>query len=217
MNCGKDLVATLVVGCCAVAAMSGCCPWHGFNLKGAWSLEWSPVSSCQVCSSSETAADVSVTDGEACGAGCGCARCGLGGGVLRQLGQAVNGERYNDRPHFQPVPTQPAFSVPLEPQPDGSLQPPLEPIPAAAAVPHPAPGPGVLVPEPEAIPAPLPTPASPAPMPPASGGWKPSGGNRPAGKVTSTSWMFQSPASAGPELQAQNRCSGGCNRQRVVR
>lgn len=225
MNLGKGFVATLVVSGYAVAAMSGCCGWHGFNLKGGWSLECSPASSCQVCVPAEGAADVTVADGDGCGvcggSDCSCATGGgqgcLGRGVLRQLGQAAGGERYNDRPHFQPVPTQPAFVPRLEPQPDGSLQPPLEPVPVGAASPHSAPGPGVAVPEPEVVPAPMPTPVSPAPMPPANGGWKPSGGSQSVGRGTSASWVFKPQASAGPEIEAQSRCSGGCDRERVVR
>lgn len=233
MNRGSGFFTTLVVGSCLMTALSGCCGRRGLSLKGGWNLEVRPalVDACQVPVSQECA---ECTTGSVDGSGCavaspevdtcgdaGCGTCGTclrpGRALLRQIGQAVTGERYFDRPHFHPVPTQPAFTARQDLPLDVAGQTPLEPVPAAPNPPMPKSGSDVLVPEPEVVPAPLPVPATSAPMPSGSTGWRPRDAASCGARGSGASWVFKPPVQVGLESGAQAHCSGGCNHERMTR
>lgn len=232
MKWGSGFLTSVVIGCCLAVTLSGCAR-RGLSLRGGWNLEVGPAlgagceapagQGCVGCAAHGEGA----VEGSACGgAGCGtCVACLRPGRMLlRQIGRAVTAERYFDRPHFHPVPTQPAFMAQSESYLAGSGQPPLEtdgappesPLPNA---PLPKSGPGVLVPEPvpEAVPAPLPTPMSPAPMPPGNTGWRLRGGVSSTEGGSDASWVFGPPVLVGANSGAQAQCVEGCGQGRIAR
>jgi len=211
-------VVWLAITCCLAAAQSGCCGRRGISLRGDWHFECGPAMEvdCVECpAGSATCTETSATGAECLGGRGACLR--RGGMLLANLGQRLTEERYYDRPHFQPVPTQPAFMVPQDSVASGGAQPTPAPSPAVPDAPLPQPEPGVIVPEPEAVPAPMPTPVSPSPMPSNGTGWKPRGSYPQSGGGRNASWVFKSPAVLGSASAAQARCSAGCAREQAIR